>query len=90
MDPTLVKLALIFVAVVVGIVASAKAGYWMLADNREKEWPDMEKSEPLSRPILDWTIAHIRDDLGSIFVILAITNGLLAGILAVLVLNLLH
>jgi hypothetical protein len=50
----------------------------------------MEKSEPLAEPIIHWTIAHIRDDIGSIFVVLTITNGLLAGILAALMLLLIR
>jgi UPF0716 family protein affecting phage T7 exclusion len=32
----LVTLALVLAAVVVGFAASAKAGYWTLADNRAK------------------------------------------------------
>jgi hypothetical protein len=44
----------------------------------------MEKAEPLSTSEKDWTIVHIRDDLGAIHNLIILANGLLAGILGVL------
>jgi hypothetical protein len=61
-----------------------------MAHLRMTEWPEMEKGEALSRPILHHTIAHIRDDIGMIYPVLMITNGLLAGILTALSLSLLR
>ena len=33
----------------------------------------------------NWTIAHVRDDVGSIYGLLCVTNALLAGVLAALI-----
>jgi hypothetical protein len=80
----LLKLALVLAAIFVGAMASAKFATKTLADNRAKEWPQIEKSDPLSNAMVDWTIVDIRDDLGGIHNMLAITNGLLAGIITTL------
>jgi hypothetical protein len=53
--------------------------------NRAAEWPEMEKGDPIKKPILDWTLVHIRDDLGSLHNLIPITNGLLAAILGALI-----
>jgi hypothetical protein len=54
------------------------------ASNRATEFPANEKAEPLSISERDWTIVHIRDDLGAIHNLIVLANGLLAGILGAL------
>lgn len=74
------------VAFVVAVFVSSKAmnqGF----KTRASEWNRNEESGPTSRAQQHWTMIHIRDDLGGIAVTLAITNGLLAAILAALLLR---
>lgn len=71
------------VAVIVGMRGSVRMAEGALAHNRSTEWPENEKSDPLSQQALHWTIAHIRDDLGGIYAMLVVTNGCLAGLLAI-------
>jgi hypothetical protein len=80
-------LLFVVVAALGGMIVSVRWGRRTLAHLRNTEWPEMEKSQPLSRSVLNWTIAHIRDDLGMVFSVLVITNGLLAGILTALLLQ---
>jgi hypothetical protein len=74
-------------AAIVAAYASAKISLSTLASNRAVEFPENEKSEPLSTSQKDWTLVHIRDDLGSIQNLIVLANGLLAAILAVLILR---
>ena len=83
-------LIIVAVAAFAGMALSAKLAEKILAHNRSREWPENEKSEPLTQQSLHWTIAHIRDDIGGIYVILIATNGLLAGLLAAAVIFLLR
>jgi hypothetical protein len=53
-----------------------------MQSNREIEWDANKKSELLTPSELHWTVVHIRDDIGSATGLLAITNALLAAILA--------
>jgi hypothetical protein len=73
---------IIGVAVIVGMRGSVRMAEGTVASNRTVEWPENEKSEPLSQQALHWTIAHVRDDLGGIYAMLVVTNGCLAGLLA--------
>jgi hypothetical protein len=73
---------MVAVAVFAGMAVSAKFAEKALASNRSTEWPENEKSEPFTQQSLHWTIAHIRDDIGGIYTMLTVTNGLLAGLLA--------
>jgi hypothetical protein len=78
------------VAAIAGLAAayaSAKISVKTLASNRRVEFPGNEKFEPLSPSAKDWTIVHIRDDLGSIHNLIVLTNGLLAAILALLLIR---
>jgi hypothetical protein len=82
------QLITIFVGVGMGCLASLIAARKTIASNRSNEWPENEKSDALSRPVFHWTVVHIRDDVGMIFSLLIVTNALLAGILAALLLSL--
>jgi hypothetical protein len=75
------------VAALAAAYASAKLSLKTLASNRGVEFPENEKSEALSTSQKDWTLVHIRDDLGSIHNLIVLANGLLAGILIVLILR---
>jgi hypothetical protein len=80
----------IFVAAIafgVAAYASLKIAQGTSNSNRATEFPAMEKAEPLSTSEKDWTIVHIRDDLGAIHNLIILANGLLAGILGVLLLR---
>lgn len=74
------------VAFTITVFVSSKAisqGY----KTRASEWDRNEESGPTSRAQQHWTMIHIRDDPGGITMMLAITNGLLAAILAALLLR---
>jgi hypothetical protein len=81
----LIKLILIGIAMVVAAFYSSKISLWNVGSNRKVEFPENKLSEPLTEPELHWTLVHIRDDLGSIHTILVLTNALVAGILATLI-----
>jgi purine-cytosine permease-like protein len=51
--------------------------------NRHVEWDANENLE-VSQQNVQWSIIHIRDDIGAIHNLIVIANGLLAGILAAL------
>jgi hypothetical protein len=53
--------------------------------NRAAEFSENERSEALTQSGRDWTLVHIRDDVGSIHNLLILANGLLAAILATLI-----
>jgi hypothetical protein len=84
MDKIIVDAIVAAVAAIAAAYASAKISLNTVASNRAVEFPNNEKSEPLSSTARDWTAVHIRDDLGSIHNLIVLTNALLAGILAVL------
>jgi len=80
----LLKMVAIIVACFVGAIGSAKLAGSTSLHNRATEWPQNEKSEELSDSVRQWTIVHIRDDVGGIHNLLVVTNALLAGLLAAL------
>jgi hypothetical protein len=84
-DKLVIKLVIIAAAAVIAAVVSNKIGVRIMADNRTVEWPDNETQDALSQSALHWTIAHVRDDVGSIYGLLCVTNALLAGVLAALI-----
>jgi len=61
--------------------ASLKISISTISSNRSVEFPQNDDSEPLSQSAKDWTVVHIRDDLGSIHNLMVLTNALLAAIL---------
>lgn len=73
------------VAAFAAAYASTKFSLHTLASNRAAEFPENEKSQPLSASQKDWTLVHIRDDLGAIHNLIVLANGLLAAILTVLI-----
>jgi hypothetical protein len=81
----LIKLILIATAMIIAAFYSTKISLWTVGSNRKVEFPENKKSEPLTEPELHWTLVHIRDELGSIHNILVLTNALVAGILATLI-----
>jgi hypothetical protein len=81
----LVPWARALVAGVIGYVASGYMINRVQRGNRKIEWEVNEQSDELSQSQKDWQIVHIRDDVGSIAGLLAITNALLAAILACLI-----
>lgn len=87
MEKIIIDAVVAAIAVLAAAYASAKISVNTLASNRAVEFPENEKSEPLSSTVKDWTIVHIRDDLGSIHNLIVLTNGLLAGILALLLIR---
>lgn len=80
--PMLFKFLVIGLTMGVTIWISTKIVYHTILSNRSVEWPEKEKSDPISEPVLQWTIVHIRDDIGCIHNLLIMTNALLAGVLA--------
>jgi hypothetical protein len=81
----LLRLAVVCIAMLIGLWVSLWLANKTIGSNRAGEWPENEKSEPLSNQALHWTIVHIRDDIGCIQSLLWIANTLLAGILGALV-----
>lgn len=72
------------IAFAVAIAVSARLAIHTMNKNRQNEFDQNKKGSAFSKMEIDWTVIHIRDDLGSIFSLLVITNGLLAAILATL------
>jgi hypothetical protein len=52
--------------------------------NREIEEPAAETARVLSKQELDWTIIHIRDDLGFIAALLMLVVGLLSALIVIM------
>ena len=73
------------IAFMVAIYAASKIVQKTVDNNRSAEFKRNEESPPLSESERDWTLVHIRDDIGSIHNLLVLAIGLLAGILAALV-----
>lgn len=67
-----------------GLVATLALGTWTGSRNRHTEGKSLEGAPELSDHESRWDIKHIRDDIGWLAAGLAITNGLLAAILATL------
>jgi len=86
-DFWMVSVAAIGVAFWLAMWLSLRWARANLVANRET-WRDFEKSERLPTPVLHWLTAHVRDDIGGIYAMLVITNGLLAAILAAVTANL--
>jgi hypothetical protein len=82
----LVDIAIIAGGCLVGAFVSMKLGYATMLHVRNTAWAESERSE--AEPELHVAIFHIRDDLVSIHTIFVLTNGLLAGVLVALILNL--
>jgi hypothetical protein len=59
------------------------ANYTVYVNRRHLEELE-KKGEALSEAKIQWSILHIRDDIGAIYNFLIIANGLLAGILGAL------
>ena len=83
------------VATIVGITLAFSLGIWIASRygqhvssrNRELELNAAENSRVLSKQELDWTIIHIRDDLGLIAALLALVVGLLSALIALLLIK---
>jgi hypothetical protein len=72
------------VAFLLGVWIARRFGRYVLFRNREIEEPAAEKARVLSKQELDWTIIHIRDDLGIIAAMLALVVGLLSALIVAL------
>jgi hypothetical protein len=88
MERTLFKLTVIAIAIFLGALASMKVVAVTIPANRKSEWRENEKSVALTETQLHWTIVHIRDDIGSIHNVLVLTNALLAGVIAAIMVGL--
>jgi hypothetical protein len=86
----LVNLALVLAGIVIALIFSVKLGYRTAVENHAKEWSENKNFAELTDPIFRWTVVHIRDDIGSIYNTVLITNGLLGGILATLIVQLIR
>jgi hypothetical protein len=75
------------VAFLLGVWIAARYGQHVSLRNREVEQNAAEKARVLSKQELDWTIIHIRDDLGLIAALLALVVGLLSALIVVLLVN---
>jgi hypothetical protein len=84
-DDVNIKALAALVAFFIAGVVSYKVSQHTLQQNRKTEWEANEKAGELTQADLHWTIAHIRDDIGSIHNLIFLTNGLLAAILAALI-----
>ena len=73
------------IAGIIGYMASGHMINRVTRGNRRIEWNANENGQELSQSQKDWQIVHIRDDVGSIAGMLAITNALSAAILGFLV-----
>jgi hypothetical protein len=88
MDNTItiaIRIIVGFIAYIVVSWRAAKLLIRMCDGNRSSEWPSNKKTEPPSKNELKWEIVHIRDDVGGIAGLLSLIAGLIAAILAVLV-----
>jgi hypothetical protein len=65
-------------------IASTVMAIYTAHRNRQLEMDANEKSGTVSRANIDWSIIHIRDDVGGIHNLITITNALLAAILGAL------
>jgi len=71
------------VCLVLGFWFTNRIAMRVQLETRAGEMPDNEDIPPPSNSAIMWTVVHIRDDLSGVFVMLGITNGLLAAILGV-------
>jgi hypothetical protein len=71
-------------AFLLGVWIAARYGQHVFLRNRKVEEPVNEKARTLSKQELDWTIVHIRDDLGMIVALLALIVGLLSALIAIM------
>ena len=77
-------IAAAIVAFLLGVWITALYGKHVTDRNRKIEWEQNEKSRELSKPELDWTIIHIRDDLSFICSSLALVVGLLSALVVIM------
>ena len=68
----------------VGFGVTAGLGIYVSAHNRQKEHGPNVNTPPPTRGELAWHLVHVRDDVAMLFAAVAVTNGLLAAMLAVL------
>lgn len=86
---TFLILVMIIAAFGAGIIVSYRSAREALATNRS-QWENFKSSGRLDPEVTDWLRAHIRDDVAGILAALFLTNGLLAAILAALVVNIIR
>jgi hypothetical protein len=79
----LAKLVFIVAMFWAAMTVSVRLSIRIQSRNRAAEFPENARSEELAPQELHWTLVHIRDDVGGIYAILSVTNGLLAALLAV-------
>lgn len=70
-----------------GMLLSSVIMKKMMLGNRVAEWQENETVQAPGRNAMMWAIIHIRDDLGSLCGVVSFTNGLLAAVLALLVMK---
>ena len=79
------------VAVLAGLLVwglSSMLNLWVHVSVRSREHKPNEAEAPPSRRALAWHLVHVRDDIASLVIVGPhVTNGLLAAILAVLVMG---
>jgi hypothetical protein len=80
-----IGLEAVVVAMGLGIMTTLWAARRIQNRVRADEAPLNESIEAPADNATKWHVVHIRDDISGIFTMLAITNGLLAAILTVLV-----
>ena len=76
-----VALAAFAAALIISAIAHGRT----VISNRKAEGERNARYEPPGARETRWKIAHIRDDMGGIAVLLMINNALLAAILALLI-----
>jgi len=72
------------VAFLLGVWIAGRYGRHVFLRNREIEEPAAETARVLSKQELDWTIIHIRDDLGFIAALLMLVVGLLSALIVIM------
>jgi hypothetical protein len=81
------KLFIAAIAYFAGWFISGRTIGSIMVKNRLIEQNPNRQEEPPTDRELKWHVVHIRDDLGSLCGLLCITNGILAAILAILILR---
>ena len=77
--------SVVIIAFLIGSLFSAFAVHRTAKGNRKSEDQPNRTTEAPTSNEMKWHVVHIRDDMGALCVLLGITNGLLAAVVALLI-----